>query len=82
MVAPDANATVVNSGPMAVGCTADEMRDAISSFYTEYFGVTPVVTKSFEDSAGVAVLEDNFDPTTHIILYRIQVMTAIGTCTQ
>ena len=83
MKAQDVNETLVFSEALPINCTATEMRDGISGFYEEFFGVTPTVTKSYEDVDGFEVLQDDFDvELLHVIVYKIEVRTAISGCTQ
>ena len=82
MAGPDVNATVTTTEELTPNCTAEELRAAIVGFYNDYFGVSPVVYKAFEDLAGAAVLAEDFDGAQHVIVFTIQVHTAISTCTQ
>ena len=78
MIAPDANATQILSEPLTLNATAEEMQAAIEAYYQEYYSVTPVVEKYYEDVNGTVVATDDWVPADHYTVYNVTVRSPIG----
>ena len=61
------------------------MQAAIQAYYQEYYSVTPVVEKYYEDVNGTLVATDDWIPADHYTVYNVTVRSPIGgpgACTQ